>query len=413
MYTQKLSFSSSSDDDSSDDDAFDDPINSTFIICDTSTEPPIAPAPSLSRTRALNLNTSQSLINHRSDSVTISEYESNLIKYHDDMQSWSEGKQSTINEQHDFEDTMIEVIRIFVTENGRVPTDEEITSILDTTAAELTDLSDNNEIETSELDQAPPALPQRPVRMNTQEFVDITDLEERYLGEDDYELTRRLSQVRSITTPKIQHVPHGLAVKICNNSRKNWSSLKLVSKWLKLGAKERQTALPTVTLSEVQPNQPTDSSTDSSITKSKQLWHQVKIHLWKYRIVTHLKGASVKKKHQLKNNAKPTDSNSNNTTSLPLRSQPTHGGFSMTASPPPLLAAPLSPPSATAPPKTSHKDLTSLITASVRSKITKWGRIRRSICHNKVDALLNGWIASWATNIDALETLIERKGDGK
>ena len=150
MYTQKLSFSSSSDDDSSDDDAFDDPINSIkSIICDKSTEPPIAPAPSLSRTRALNLNTSQSLINHRSDSVTISEYESNLIKYHDDMQSWSEGKQSTINEQHDFEDTMIEVIRIFVTENGRVPTDEEITSILDTTAAELTDLSDNKEIETS------------------------------------------------------------------------------------------------------------------------------------------------------------------------------------------------------------------------------------------------------------------------
>ena len=73
MYTQKLSFSSSSDDDdSSDDDAFNDPINS--LICDKSTEPPIAP-PSLSRTRALNLNTSQSLINHRSDSVTISEYE--------------------------------------------------------------------------------------------------------------------------------------------------------------------------------------------------------------------------------------------------------------------------------------------------------------------------------------------------
>ena len=51
---------------------------------------------------------------------------------------------------------MIEVIQIFVTENGRVgPTDEEITSILDTTASELTDLSDNNDIETSDNDGSP------------------------------------------------------------------------------------------------------------------------------------------------------------------------------------------------------------------------------------------------------------------
>jgi len=50
---------------------------------------------------------------------------------------------------------MIEVIQIFVTENGRVPTDEEITSILDTTASELTDLSANNDIETSITKEVP------------------------------------------------------------------------------------------------------------------------------------------------------------------------------------------------------------------------------------------------------------------
>ena len=188
-------------------------------------------------TRKLSRTRGQLSANLSMTADSLIRYERNLIKYHDEMERWSMGRQESLDDQDQLENTLIELIRIFVSENGRVPTDIEIQEVLESTADELTKIGgiDDDDDGDNSTSKPPPMLPERPLHLNTHEYMKLSHIEERYIGEDDVELQRRLSKVRSIKTTTSRPVPHGFAVKVANNSRMNWKSLKLVCKWVKLG----------------------------------------------------------------------------------------------------------------------------------------------------------------------------------
>ena len=159
-FNSSSSESSGNDDDDDNDSAIDDEKVKTFQEKKTR---------KLSRTRGqLSANLSMT-----ADSLI--RYERNLIKYHDEMERWSMGRQESLDDQDQLENTLIELIRIFVSENGRVPTDIEIQEVLESTADELTKIGgiDDDDDGDNSTSKPPPMLPERPLHLNTHEYMKL------------------------------------------------------------------------------------------------------------------------------------------------------------------------------------------------------------------------------------------------
>ena len=56
---------------------------------------------------------------------SVLQYQNDLKKYHDDMEAWTIDRKESMEarqvEHEDIENTMIDLIRVFVSENGKVP----------------------------------------------------------------------------------------------------------------------------------------------------------------------------------------------------------------------------------------------------------------------------------------------------
>ena len=56
-------------------------------------------------------------------------YEQNLIDYKGKMDQWNKTKKDAIADQTQYEETIIELIRVYVSAHGRIPTDEQIQDV--------------------------------------------------------------------------------------------------------------------------------------------------------------------------------------------------------------------------------------------------------------------------------------------
>ena len=385
-FNSSSSESSGNDDDDDNDSAIDDEKVKTF-----------------QETRKLSRTRGQLSANLSMTADSLIRYERNLIKYHDEMERWSMGRQESLDDQDQLENTLIELIRIFVSENGRVPTDIEIQEVLESTADELTKIGgiDDDDDGDNSTSKPPPMLPERPLHLNTHEYMKLSHIEERYIGEDDVELQRRLSKVRSIKTTTSRPVPHGFAVKVANNSRMNWKSLKLVCKWVKLGGTRLKSAKNDQLTKELRKiKAPKDSIHHG---RPGSLWHKVKIHIRDYRAVTRIKGAVAKRKQaadaaeEMQEWTKHTSEFGQATETETEREPGTCRGKQGEGIQKVF--------------ESSSADLISLLTREVRSKISKWSMVRKNMTKSKVDDVLNSWMSSWTSNMDELDMITEKRGD--
>ena len=174
-------------------------------------------------------------------------YEQNLIDYKGKMDQWNKTKKDAIADQTQYEETIIELIRVYVSAHGRIPTDEQIQDVLNTTADQLTEYGIEEVVASP-----PPDPPKRPsiklfkpkdkVRLSQMEasyalVSDALEMQVRDTGNQDNTPTIggkdiQNNQINKGTCHQVSTAPHGLKMKLRNQVIRHWKILKLVHVWL-------------------------------------------------------------------------------------------------------------------------------------------------------------------------------------
>ena len=188
---------------------------------------------------SIKLKPQKSLKMKRRQSVM--QYQSDLQRYHDEMEEWTIRRQESMKaqrvEHEQIESTMIDLIRVFVSEHRRVPTEDQIKEILESTShhilksEHLIDSDEDGSSSSSSDDDLesppPPSLPERPDDVDVS---DLTALEDIYLGhQPEPELVLDGDM-------KGYDIPRSLATKVNRSVVGNWKKLQYIHKWVRSGA---------------------------------------------------------------------------------------------------------------------------------------------------------------------------------
>ena len=222
------------------------------------------------------------------------QYQSDLKQYHDEMEAWTIDRKESMAarqvEHEEIESTMIDLIRVFVSENGKVPTDDQIQEILKSTShailksehlidSDASDSSGDDSDDDSDDDALssppPPSLPERPIGINA---ADLNAIEDVYLGHQPEAHLELDGDHDGLNVPRV------LATKINRSVVSNWKKLRIIHKWARKGANIAQVQAMEAREQEQQEQTVKARRED----KAQAMWARARLHISAFHAANHL-----------------------------------------------------------------------------------------------------------------------------